>query len=518
VNADVAVGQWSNEFAEHGLFTTDEHLTITSWNRWLERHSGIRSADAIGQALTTALPDVASRGLDERYRDALDGKAYLVSHLLHGYLVSARTIDGSPMPQRARIAPLRSGGAIVGTITVIEDVSERVASEQELRRQIAAQQTARAAAEEALRVKDDFLAMLGHELRNPLAPILMAVDLMKLRGAGNLERERAIIERQAKHLVALVSDLLDISRIARGKLEIRRDPVDIGAIISEAVEMASPLVQQRRHAITVAIPPARLVVTGDAQRLSQVFANLLTNAAKYTEPGGAISVRAELDGQDVIVRVRDTGIGMDQEMIASMFEPFVQATQTIERSRGGLGLGLTIVRSILRLHGGSISASSPGRDQGSEFAIRLPLVEAEATVDRTDASPPPGVRVLVVDDNEDGAILLSEALAAAGYQARFALDGLTALELAEEFIPDIAILDIGLPVVDGYELARRFARHPRLSRTRLVAVTGYGQPEDRQRSAKAGFAAHLVKPVDLSQLHAILEAVHGRVDAPEPRG
>jgi PAS domain S-box-containing protein len=518
MNADLAVGQWSGEFAEHGIFTTDAKLTITSWNRWLERRSGIRSEDAIGQPLAAALPDLAARGLDERYRDALEGKSYLVSHLLHGYLVAARADDGAPMPQRARIAPLRADGAIVGTITVIEDVSERVASERELRRQIAAQQTARAAAEEALRVKDDFLAMLGHELRNPLAPILMAVDLMKLRGAGTLERERAIIERQAKHLVALVSDLLDISRIARGKLEIRRDAVDVAAIITESVEMASPLVQQRRHAMTVALPAAPLVVTGDAQRLSQVFANLLTNAAKYTEPGGAICIRAEIDGSDVVVRVRDTGIGMDEEMIASMFEPFVQASQTIERSRGGLGLGLAIVRSILRLHGGSISASSPGRNQGSEFTIRLPLVEAAGTADRIDAPQRSAVRVLVVDDNEDGAVLLSEALATAGYHARFALDGLTAMELAEEFLPDVAILDIGLPVVDGYELARRFARHPRLSGTRLIAVTGYGQPEDRQRSTQAGFLAHLVKPVNLSQLEAMLETVHGPIDAPEPRG
>jgi PAS domain S-box-containing protein len=518
MNADLAVGEWSGEFAEQGIFTTDAKLTITSWNRWLERHSGVASADAVGQPLTAALPDVAARGLDERYRDALDGKAYLASHLLHGYLVGARGIDGTPMPQRARIAPLRAGGAIVGTITVIEDVSERVASERELRRQIAAQQTARAAAEEALRVKDDFLAMLGHELRNPLAPMLMAVDLMKLRGAGHLERERAIIERQAKHLVALVSDILDISRIARGKLEIRREPVDVGATLTEAVQMASPLVQQRRHAMTIAIPPVPLVVTGDSQRLSQVFANLLTNAAKYTEPGGALSVRAEVDGSDAVIRVRDTGIGMDEEMIASMFEPFVQATQTIERSRGGLGLGLAIVRSIVRLHGGSISASSPGRDKGSEFTIRLPLVAATEAGDRVDAPQRSAVRVLVVDDNEDAAILLSEALAAAGYHARFALDGLTALELAEEFLPDVAILDIGLPVVDGYELARRFARHPRLAGTRLIAVTGYGQPEDRQRSTQAGFLAHLVKPVNLSQLQAMLETVYGRLDAPDPRG
>jgi signal transduction histidine kinase/ActR/RegA family two-component response regulator len=525
VNADAvdaAVGRWSREFGNQGVFTTDARLIITSWNRWLERHSGIAAGDVIGQSLASACPDLAARGLDERYREALEGKASLLSHLLHGHLWPLRPGgEGTAfetMPQRARIAPLTSGQGVVGTITIIEDVSERLVSELELRKQIAAQQAARLAAEEAVRVKDDFLAMLGHELRNPLAPILTALELLKLRGVSAVERERAIIERQVKHLVSLVDDLLDISRIARGKLELRRQPVEIATIVAAGLEIAAPLLEQRKHRVTVRLPSSGLVVDGDAERLTQVVANLLTNAATCTGPGGAIDICGAVEEGHVVVRVRDTGIGMDQEMLSRIFDPFVQARQSLARSRGGLGLGLAIVRTVLALHGGGISAASAGPDRGSTFTIRLPLMSAAPRPDRSRSISRPAsdaARVLVVDDNADAAVLLADMLSAVGYTARFALDGPSALQVAAEFDPDITILDIGLPGMDGYELAGQFASSPRLARTRLVAVTGYGQERDRQRAQAVGFVAHLVKPVELGELSAVLQAIQIQRDRPE---
>jgi CheY-like chemotaxis protein/anti-sigma regulatory factor (Ser/Thr protein kinase) len=265
--------------------------------------------------------------------------------------------------------------------------------------------------------------------------------------------------------------------------------------------------------LTVDVARSGLTINGDVDRLSQVVANLLTNAAKYTEPEGTITVVARIEGGEVVLTVSDSGIGIEADMLPRVFDLFVQQQQTLERSRGGLGLGLAIVRSLVEMHDGSVSASSDGRGAGSQFTIRLP----HATVEKPSAASPvedslpvssgDGTRVLIVDDNEDGALMLSEMLSAFGFQTRVAHDGPTALAVAEDFTPDIALLDIGLPVMDGFELARRFTDSPRLHRTRLVAVTGYGQAQDREESALAGFEAHLVKPVDAGQLRAVLESM-----------
>jgi PAS domain S-box-containing protein len=372
----------------------------------------------------------------------------------------------------------------------------------------------REAAEAANRAKDEFLAMLGHELRNPLAPILTALQLIRLRGLDGAERERAIIERQVTHLVELVDDLLDVSRITQGKIDLRRAPVEAADFVARAIEVASPVLEQQRHALTVNVPRTGLTVDGDAARLAQVVANLVTNAAKYTEPGGMITVTGRVEGEDVAVRVRDTGIGIDGEMLPFVFDMFFQERQTIERSRGGLGLGLAIVRSLVALHGGSVSVHSDGKGKGSEFVVRLPRLQrlTEDAVDRQPAAVAPQAvagrgRVLVVDDNEDAALLLAEMLSAFGYIVQPVHDGPTALRVAETFRPDIALFDIGLPVMDGYELARRFAEHPRLARTRLVAITGYGQQQDRDQSTAAGFVAHLVKPVELDTLRNVVTAL-----------
>jgi PAS domain S-box-containing protein len=370
----------------------------------------------------------------------------------------------------------------------------------------------REAAEAANRAKDEFLAMLGHELRNPLAPMLTALQLLKLRGIAAAERERGVLERQVKHLVSLVDDLLDVSRITRGKIDLRRRRVESATFIARAIEMTSPLLEQQRHDLTVDVPRSGLAVHGDEGRLAQVVANLLTNAAKYTEPGGTISVSGRVEGDQVVIAVRDSGAGIEPEMLPVIFDMFVQQRQTLERSRGGLGLGLTIVRSLVELHGGSVSVASDGKDQGSEFTVRLPrLAAATDAPSRAPERPlqvapaPHPVRVLIVDDNEEYAELLAETLSALGYQTRYVHDAPSALDVGEEFAPDVALLDIGLPVMDGYELARRFTRHPQLRRARLIAVTGYGQERDRTRSLSAGFTAHLVKPVELEALRTAID-------------
>jgi len=405
--------------------------------------------------------------------------------------------------------PLRNAhGQVDGVLVIASDVTDQVVARREI-------SGLREAAEAANRAKDEFLAMLGHELRNPLAPILTALQLLKLRGVDAAERERGIIERQVKHLVSLVDDLLDVSRITRGKIELRRAPVELADVVARAIEMSSPLLEQQRHDLRVDVPRTGLTVHADAGRLAQVVANLLTNAAKYTEPGGTIAVRGRAEDEDVVLTVRDSGIGIDAEMLPRIFDLFAQERQTLERSQGGLGLGLAIVRSLVVMHGGSVFATSEGKGHGAEFTIRLGRISSGDTEVRAEGvdqvrpvQVPSRSRVLIVDDNHDGAMLLADMLSTFGYITRVVHDGPSALREAEVFAPHIALLDIGLPVMDGYELASRFKEHPRLSQTRLVAVTGYGQEQDQRLSARAGFLAHLVKPVDMEQLRSVLQAIN----------
>ena len=405
-------------------------------------------------------------------------------------------------------SPLRNiGGEIEGVFVVASDVTAQVQAREQVN-------SLREAAESANRAKDEFLAMLGHELRNPLSPILTALQLMKLRGEAGSERERTVIERQINHLTRLVDDLLDVARIARGKVELKTETVEIAEIVMKAIEMASPLLEQRTHTLTVDVAKSGLRVEGDTTRLSQVISNLLTNAAKYTPPGGEISIRAKPENDEVVLSVRDTGIGITPEMLPRIFDLFVQERQALDRSQGGLGIGLAIVRSLIERHGGTVSARSEGPGQGSEFIVRLPAIVRThdiATLTPTPgqmlkATPPPGsaARILIVDDNEDGAELLAEALLQKGYDTRVAHDAPTALRVAAEFFPEIAFLDIGLPVMDGYELASHLREIPGLAGLRLIAVTGYGQASDRQRTGKAGFQHHFVKPVDIDAIEATL--------------
>jgi len=378
----------------------------------------------------------------------------------------------------------------------------------------------RVKAESANRAKDEFLAMLGHELRNPLSPILTALQLMKLRGNAGSERERLVIERQVNHLTRLVEDLLDVSRIARGRVELKTELLEFSELVARAIEMSSPLLEQRMHRLQVDMPRHGLPVEGDPTRLSQVVSNLLTNAAKYTPPGGQITIRADRVEMQVVLSVRDNGVGIPRDMLPCIFDAFTQAPQSQERAQGGLGLGLSIVRSLVERHGGSVSAHSDGPDKGSEFVVHLPLAERGMGVASPTSSPlgepvaphspAPALsrfeRILVVDDNEDNAEMLAQALSQKGYETRVAHDAPSALRVAATFAPDIAFLDIGLPVMDGYELAVHLRDLPGLAQIQLIALTGYGRQEDRQKSQAAGFQQHLVKPVDMAAIDAVLSA------------
>jgi PAS domain S-box-containing protein len=430
-------------------------------------------------------------------------------------------IIAAASPNSTIAVPLRARGENFGALTLARAASAPPFAERDLpfamevgRRASVAIENARlyatarrdrAAAEEASRAKDQFLAVLGHELRNPLAPIATALRLMALREGGAFVTERSIIERQVQHMTRLVEDLLDVSRITRGKVELRQRPIEISEVITKAVEIASPALEQRQHHLEVDVPIAGLTVFGDVGRLAQVFANLLTNSAKYTPPYGQVRIRARLDARTVRVSVSDTGIGISPEVLPHVFEVFVQGSRR-DAVRAGLGLGLAIVRSLTEMHGGRVDVRSAGPGSGSEFIVELPLLEKTAfrSIRPTPRELPATVvrplRVLVVDDNLDAAEMLAEWLGTIGHGVRVAADGPTALEVAADFQPDVALLDIGLPVMDGYEVARRLRALPGCAQTRLIALTGYGQESDHDRSRRAGFEDHLVKPVDLDMI------------------
>ncbi|UQA57833.1 MEDS domain-containing protein [Polyangium aurulentum] len=395
-----------------------------------------------------------------------------------------------------------------GNWEVIESSALRMAREDLLRLQ-----QAERALRETDRRKDEFLAMLGHELRNPLAPMLTALELMRLRGgAQTFRKETEVLERQVQHLVGLVDDLLDVSRITRGKIELRCQKVEIGEVVGRAIEMASPLLEQRKHSLTVDVPAQGLAVNGDPVRLAQIVSNLLNNAAKYTDPGGSVAVIATTDGEAITLRVRDSGAGIPPDLLPRIFELFIQGARTFDRAQGGLGLGLPIVKNLVELHGGTVEVRST-LGKGSEFVVRLPAMKAASRDAHADAHADVqakaggNMKVLVVDDNVDAAAMLLEVLSASGYAVQMAHDGPSALAAARRFQPDVAVLDIGLPVMDGYELGGRLRSLPGLEDVRLIALTGYGQEGDRAQSTQSGFSAHLVKPVDLAALRGLLERV-----------
>lgn len=429
-----------------------------------------------------------------------------------------RCKDGSIKPVLIHSNGCFEDGKLRYTRCFTRDASDRVA------RELAEQQRERLLREleRASQAKDEFLAMLGHELRNPLSPIVTALQLMRMRGSTETQRERAIIERQVDHLVRLIDDLLDVSRITRGNIELKVETVQLADVLAKAVEMTSRLLEQRSHRLTVDVDRS-LAWQGDPVRLAQAVANLLTNAARYTDIGGEIRLSAWRDDRvediaegraegTIVIRVRDNGIGIAADMLPHLFDLFYQGPRKIDRQEGGLGIGLALVKNLVELHGGSVSATSAGPAQGSEFTIRLPAVASAELVAAAHRDEPAAVvaaadarRVLLVDDNVDSVQALAQLLTAYGHHVQVVYDPVSALRVVERFAPDVAVLDIGLPVMDGYELVRRLRETLGGRPCRFVALTGYGQDTDRDRSKAAGFSQHLVKPVSPDALLRLIE-------------
>ncbi|MGE5183537.1 MAG: ATP-binding protein [Acidobacteriota bacterium] len=476
---------------DYAIFMLDRQGCVATWNPGAERLKGYRGDEIIGRHFSTFYPDADVRA--GKCEMELEGAARDGRFEDEGWRVRK---DGTRFWANVVISAVRdSRGELVGFSKVTRDLTERRRGEDE--------RAARLAAEQANRAKDAFLAVLGHELRNPLAPMVTAVQRMKLRGGDS--KELGVIERQLDHVMRLVDDLLDVSRIAQGKVVLKKQRLELRDVIAKALEIAGPLIEQRQHAIDITLPPGALPVYGDEVRLTQVVTNLLVNAAKYTDPGGHIWVVAREHGDALAIDVRDDGIGIEPAMLGRVFDLFAQNHDSDRRAPGGLGIGLALVRSLVARHGGEVSVRSEGRGHGSTFTVRLPRAVPRTTEQHALAEPSAGTsnerrRVLIVDDNEDALVLLGEAIAAAGHDVRTALDGETALEIARAFQPEVGILDIGLPMMDGYELAVRLRGELGMAKLRLIALTGYAQPSDRTKSATAGFDQHFVKPVDVRRI------------------
>jgi signal transduction histidine kinase/CheY-like chemotaxis protein len=415
-----------------------------------------------------------------------------------------------PAPTGSRITELqRLQDGLIRSAALIET------RQRERDEQVARADAARAEAEAADRAKDEFLALLGHELRNPLAPALTAVHLMKQRGDSS--REREIIERQIRHMARLVDDLLDVSRLRRGAIELRKEPFDLSEAVSRAVEMTSPIFADKHHQLVVEVPHG-LIVDGDRIRIAQVISNLLSNAGKYTEPYGKVVLSARHDYGDIVLECRDNGSGIAPELLPRVFDLFVQGERGLDRRQGGLGLGLAVARMLVDRHGGTIEVSSGGPGQGSAFMVRLPAAPAAAIRPDVDVQSSPAFglragRVLVVDDNDDALVMLLDALKHAGIDAVGAGTANEALDLAVGIQPDVAILDIGLPDQNGFDLARALRALPGGGWMRLIAVTGYGREQDKAAARAAGFDAFFAKPVDVPTLLVAMQRVSEAPDS-----
>lgn len=418
--------------------------------------------------------------------------------------------NGQQLSILCNAAPIRDAtGAIVRGVSVWRDITERKRAEEALK-------------EEARR-KDEFLAMLAHELRNPLAPILNAVHLLRLIGPTEprVEKARDLINRQVTHMVRLIDDLLDISRITRGTVLLRKDRVDLGAMVAQAVEAARPWITRKEQTLTISCAPEPIELDADPARLVQILSNLLNNAAKFTEPGGSITLTTDAIGEDVVIRVRDNGIGIPPELLPRIFDLFVQGETSLDRPEGGLGIGLTLVRHVVELHGGHIEAHSAGHGAGSEFIVTLPVAPPHATAPHITTAPhaavvgpaQPGrrLRVLIVEDSFDAAESFVMLLQLHNHETRVAYAGPAAVELAAQFTADVAFIDLGLPGLDGFEVARRLRALPAYQPTVMIALSGYGQEEDKRRALEVGFDHHLTKPVDPGAIVRLLTDISGQL-------
>ena len=436
-------------------------------------------------------------------------KALTTGDEYNGHEIVIERPDGQRLTALAHANPIRDArGRLLGAVNVLVDISDRKKVEDILK--------------DADRSKNEFLATLAHELRNPLAPIRSAAEILHARTPEVPEAQWAVevIDRQVTQMTRLIDDLLDIGRIASNKLELRKERVELGEVLQGAIETSRPLLDSAGHDFEATLPSEPIHLEADATRLAQVVSNLLNNAAKYTERGGRIRLSAERRGDEAVVSVRDTGIGIPREMLSRIFEMFTQADRSLDRSQGGLGVGLTLARRLVEMHGGAIEAKSEGSGQGSEFVVRLPAIARsipgmlQAGRRSTVLDFSSSLRVLVVDDNEDSAAGLGMLLEMTGNEVCTAHDGIAALGAAERFRPHVVLLDIGLPKMDGYDVARTIRRQPWGERTVLIAVTGWGEASDRLRSREAGFDHHLVKPVDIGGLMKLLSSLEPELLGP----
>jgi PAS domain S-box-containing protein len=480
-----------------GFAFFDRDLRFLRLNPALAAISGIAIADHLGRPFAEVLPLISAEMSQALARVLRTAEAS----------VNLEVIGETPRrPGEQRywlcnLYPVKThDGTVLGAGAVVTDIDDRKRMEEALK--------------DSDQRKDQFLAMLAHELRNPLAPISNAVQIMRLEGPDgpNFQWSIEVIEDQIKHMTRMVDDLLDVSRITRGKVDLRKEPIELAKVIELAVEASRPLIDEYRHELTVTVPDVPIPLEVDPARIAQVLSNLLNNAAKYTPEEGKIALAVEVSGGEVKIRVRDSGMGIPAELLPTVFDLFVQADQALSRSRGGMGIGLTLVRSLVDLHGGQVTAHSGGPGCGSEFIVRLPVARGQARLADDTARlesvphvPLPRRRILVVDDNLSNASSLGMLLRALGQEVHTAFDGLTALQLTRQLLPDIVLLDIGLPVMDGYEVARLCRVEPALDHVTLVAMTGYGKEEDRRRSQQAGFSAHIVKPVNVDDLRLLLD-------------
>jgi PAS domain S-box-containing protein len=488
-----------------GIVTIDDRGRIESFNPAAEKLFGYSREEVTGRNVKILMPAPYEEQHDQYLSNYLSsGQAKIIGI---GREVVGRRKDTSTFPMDLAVSEFQIGEKRYFT-GIVRDITERKQLEHELRERLS--ELARADEQ-----KNEFLAMLGHELRNPLAPMRNALHILKMPTASSTmtEQARNIIDRQLQNLVRLVDDLLDVSRIVRGKVQLQKEVIDLREPVRRATETALPVIDARGHQLSLHLSAAAIWVEGDLMRLSQVIANLLTNAAKYTDHAGSIVVSAEQVGSTGVVRVRDTGIGVPPELLPRIFDLFVQGDRTLERSQGGLGIGLTLVRRLVELHDGKVDAVSAGAGKGSEFVVTLPLAAAPAAMsDRGlgvgDFEPRGSAsRVLVVDDNVDACESVAMILRACGFDVRCLHDGPSVLSTALRWHPDVIVLDIGLPGMSGLEVATQLRQHEEFERTPLAALTGYGQEEDQRRSAQAGFNLHLTKPIDPLALYEYLSGL-----------
>lgn len=489
------------ETAPVGFAFVDCELRYERINETLALINGMPAEQHIGRTIGEVLPDLAPH-IEHLHRQVLETGEPIVNLEINAPQPSDLSVMGTWL---ASYYPVENGGKMLGVGVVIVEITERKRIEEALR--------------DADRRKDEFLAMLSHELRNPLAPIRSSVDILRLEPLRNerLERARDIIDSQVDHLVHIVDDLLDVSRITRGQIHLNRQRVNTETIVRDAIAASRPLIDSRNHDLSVSLPEVPAELDADSTRLVQVLTNLLNNAARYAEPGGHIELTAARESSALMLSVRDDGVGISEDLLPHVFDLFVQSDRSLDRSNGGLGIGLTVAKRLVEMHGGSIAASSRGVGQGSEFTVRLPLAEhaeiasstpnAASVVTHAQAAL---LKILIVDDNETVVESASMLLEILGHEPHAAFDGQSALKLAAEIRPDVCLIDIGLPGMNGYELVRKLNELPEIAGTLMIAVSGYGRESDIERARSAGFDQHLLKPADIDQIREILSQAQPR--------